>query len=114
MKKDAFFFTLEATQAFEKLKEEMCKDLILAIPNFKKKDTVECDASRNGIGIVLMQEGRPLAFENWSIKGKNLHKPIYEKEMMAILYELKKWNPYIIGRNFKVKIDHNSLKYFLE
>ena len=71
-------------------------------------------ASRNGIGVVLMQEGSPLTFESQAIKGKNLHKPIYEKEMLAILHALKKWNPFLIGRHFKVKTDHDSLKYFLE
>jgi hypothetical protein len=45
---------------------------------------------------------------------RDLHKPIYEKEMMAIIHALKKWSPYLIGRHFKVKIDHDSLKYFLE
>jgi hypothetical protein len=75
---------------------------------------MECDALRNGIGTVLMQEGRPLDFESQPLKGKDLHKPIYEKEMMEILHALKKWSPYLIGRHFKVKIDHDSLKYFLE
>jgi len=61
-----------------------------------------------------MQEGRPIAFESCPIKGKYLHKPIYEKEMLEILHALKKWRPYLMGKHFKIKIYHDSLKYFLE
>jgi hypothetical protein len=113
-KKDAFSWTPEATEAFEQLKEVMCKDPVLTTPDFTKTFIVECDASGNGIGAVLMQEGRPLAFESRPLKGRDLHKPIYEKEMMVILHALKKWHPYLIGRHFKVRTDHDSLKYFLE
>ena len=55
-----------------------------------------------------------MAFKSRPLKGKDLHKPIYEKEMMEILHALNKWRPYLIGRHFEVKIDHDSLKYFLE
>ena len=92
----------------------MCKDHVLETPDFTKTFSVECDASGNRIGIVLMQEGHPIAFTSHPIKGKNLKNPIYEKEMLEILHALKKWRPYLIGRHFKVKTNHDSLKYFLE
>jgi hypothetical protein len=63
-KKDAFSWTPEETKAFEQLKEVMCKAPVLTTPDFTKTFIVEFDASRNGIGIVLMQEGKPLAFES--------------------------------------------------
>ena len=91
LKKDAFSWTPEATKAFKHLKEAMCKAPVLATPDFTKTFIVECDASGNGIGTVLMQDERPIAFESRLIKGKFLHKAIYEKEMLAILHALKKW-----------------------
>ena len=51
---------------------------------------MECDSSRNGIGVVLMEEGRPLGFESCPIKGNDLQKPIYEKEILEILHAIKK------------------------
>src|ERR1700722_12765343 len=61
-----------------------------------------------------MQDEKPIAFESCPIKGKFLHKAIYEKEMLTILHALKKWRRYLMRRHFKVKTDHDSLKYFLE
>ena len=88
--KDAFSWTLEETQAFEQLKEAMRKAPLLTTPDIKKTFIVECDASGNGIGVVLMQEGNPLAFESRSLKGKDLQKPIMRR---------KWWKYYMHWRN---------------
>ena len=114
LKKYAFYWTPKETKAFEHLKEAMCQAPVLATPEFTKTFIVECDASGNGIGVVLKQEVKTMAFENLPIKGNNLQKPIYEKEMLAILHALNKWRPCLMGRHFKVKTDHDSLKHFLE
>ena len=90
MKKDPFSWTLEENKAFEHLKEAMCLAPVLATLDFSKTFIVECDGSGNGIGDVLMQEGRYISFESRPIKGKYLYKSIYEKEMLAILHALKK------------------------
>ena len=63
LKKDVFSWTPEATKAFEYLKEAMCQAPVLATLDFTKTFIVECDASGNGIGVVLMQEGKTLSFE---------------------------------------------------
>jgi hypothetical protein len=99
LKKDAFSWTPEATKAFDDIKQVMCIALVLSTPDFTKTIIVECDASGNGIGAILMQEGRPISFESRQIKGKNLHKPIYEKEMLAILHALKRWCPFCCTHN---------------
>jgi len=69
LKKDAFFWTLEENKAFEHLKEAMFEALIR---DLKKNFIVKCDASKNGIGVILMQEGRLVAFESRPIKGNYL------------------------------------------
>jgi hypothetical protein len=101
-------------QAFQTLKTTMCTTLVLALPDFTKTFVLECDASGKGIGTVLIQEGRPLAFTSKQLSERNLGKPIYEKEMLAILHAIDLWHPYLLGKRFQIKTDHQSLKYFLE
>ncbi|BBH02927.1 transposable element gene [Prunus dulcis] len=112
-KKDGFLWTPEATAAFHKLKELMLSPRVLALPDFTKPFIIESDASGSGIGAVLQQEGRPIAFTSKTLGPRNQALSTYEREMMAIVHAIKKWHHYLQGRHFIIKTDHHSLKYFL-
>jgi hypothetical protein len=114
LKNNSFTWTPVAAQAFQTLKMTMCTTPVLALPEFTKTFVLECDALGKGIDVVLMQEGRPLAFTSKQLSEKNMGKPIYEKEMLAILHAVELWHPYLLGQRFQIKTDHQSLKYFLE
>jgi hypothetical protein len=61
-----------------------------------------------------MKEGRPLAFTSKKLFERNLGKSIYEKEMLAILHVIDLWHPYLLVKCFRIKTDHQRLKYFME
>jgi hypothetical protein len=114
LKNNSFTWTPSTAQAFQTLKTTMCTTLVLALPDFTKTFVLECDASGKGIDVVLMQEGRPLAFTSNQLSERNMGKPIYEKEMLDILHVVELWHPYLLGQCFQIKTDHQSLKYLLE
>jgi hypothetical protein len=114
LKNNSFTWTPTTAQAFQTLKMAMCTTPFMALPDFTKTFVLECDASGKGIGVVLMQEGRSLAFTSKQLSERNLGKPNYEKEMLAILLAVELWHPYLLGKCFQIKTDHQSLKYFLE
>jgi hypothetical protein len=98
----------------EKMKEVMSTCPVLSLPNFGVPFTLECDASGEGIGAVLMQNRHPLAYEIRKLRGPELLYNIYDKDMLAIMHALAKFRKYLVGARLVVKLDHNSLKYLLE
>jgi hypothetical protein len=114
LKNNSFTWTQTTAQDFETLNMAMCTTPVLALPDFTKNFVLECEASGKGIGVVLMQEGQPLAFTNKQLSKRNLGKSIYEKEMLVILHVVDIWHPYLLGKRFQIKTNHQSLKYFLE
>jgi len=114
LKKNSFIWNEKAEAAFRHLKELMSTPPVLGLPDFTKKFIIECDASGAGIGAVLMQNGRPLAYLSQALKGKSLFLSTYEKELLSLVMAVQKWRHYLLGQSFVVRTDQQALKYLLE
>ena len=90
-KKGAFSWTDATERAFDRLKEVMSSCSVLALPDFMRPFVLECDASREGVGAILLQGGHPIAFERRKLLSHERLYPIYDKEILAIMHALAKF-----------------------
>ncbi|XP_044478615.1 uncharacterized mitochondrial protein AtMg00860-like [Mangifera indica] len=95
MKKESFEWTKAADDAFEKIKQRLCEAPILALPNFDQLFKVECDASGVGIGVVLTQLKKPIAYFSEKLIETKRRYSTYDKEFYAIVRALNHWSHYL-------------------
>lgn len=112
IKKNVSFKWGEAQEeAFQLLKYKFTHAPLLALPNFSNTFEIECDASGLGIGAVLMQDGRTLAYFSEKLSGAALNYPTYDKELYALVRALETWQHYLWPKEFVIRTDHESLKH---
>ncbi|KAM1502647.1 hypothetical protein ACFXTO_027965 [Malus domestica] len=111
MKIGKFKWTEEATVAFHNIKEKLISAPILILPNFRKPFELHYDASKVGIGTVLSQEGRPVAFYCEKLSGSKMNYSTYDVEFYVVVQALKHWSSYLAYNEFILYSDHEALKH---
>lgn len=101
-KKGNFDWTMTALQAFKQLKIAVTSAPILVFPILSKPFIVECDVSGSGVGVVLLQEGKPTAFFSGMLKGRARLYLAFDRELLALVLAVQKWKSYLIGQQFVV------------
>ena len=84
---------------------------MLVLPDLTKSFSIYYDASRQGLGYVLMQEGRVVAYASRQLRKHELNYPTHDLELAAVVHALKIWRHYLIGHKCEIYTDHKSLKY---
>ena len=91
-------WTDERQMAFDELKKRLTTAPVLTLPDQGKRFTVYCDASKDALGCVLMQEGRVIAYASWQLHRHELNYPTHDLELAAVVHALKIWRHYLFGQ----------------
>ena len=84
---------------------------MLALPNFNKVYQLNCDASGSAIGVVLSQEGKPIAYFSEKLNDAKKKYSVYDQDFYAIVQALKNWRQYLLPKEFVLYTDHQALQY---
>ena len=101
----------DCERSFQELKERFVTALILTIPSSLGGFVVYNDASRQGLGCVLMQHGRVVAYASRQLKPYERNYPTHDLELDAVIFALKIWRHFLFGETCEIFTDHKSLKY---
>ncbi|KAG8503904.1 hypothetical protein CXB51_001877 [Gossypium anomalum] len=114
LRKDIKFeWTEKCQQSFDKLKTLLTKAPVLVQPEPGKEFVIYSDASMNGLGCVLMQEGKVIAYASRQLKPHEKNYPTHDLELAAIIFALKIWRHHLYGERCRIFTDHKSLKYLM-
>ncbi|GJR15581.1 putative reverse transcriptase domain-containing protein [Tanacetum coccineum] len=100
--------------AFQLIKQKLCSALILALPEGSEEFVVYCDASHKGLGAVLMQREKVIAYASRQLKVHEKNYTTHDLELGSVVFALKIWRHYLYGTRCTVFTDHKSLQHILD
>ena len=109
-----FIWSDECEKSFQLLKESMTTSPVLQYPNFSSENEfiLKTDASGISVGAVLCNsDNRPIAYASRTLNKAEKNYPTIEKELLAIVWSVKYFRPYLFARHFKIQTDHKPLVY---
>ncbi|GJR07991.1 putative reverse transcriptase domain-containing protein [Tanacetum coccineum] len=104
----------EQEEAFQTLKDNLCNAPILSLPDGPEDFVVYCDASNQGLGCVLMQRGKVIAYASRQLKIHEKNYTTHDLELGAVMFALKTWRHYFYGTKSVIYTDHKSLQHIFD
>ena len=106
-----FVWDDKCEEAFQTLKARLTTTPVLATPDSTKPFDVYCDASSMGLGCVLMQDNRVIAYASRALRNHEKNYLTHDLELAAVIHALKLWRHHLMGTHCNIYTDHKSLKY---
>ena len=103
-------WTPACDRAFEAVQKLVTEAPVLAFYDPAEQLTIQCDASQSGLGAVLLQNDRPIAYSSRALNKTEQNYAQIEKELLAIVFSVEKWHQYTFGRPVKIQSDHKPLE----
>lgn len=113
-KGQTFVWDSVCEEIFRELKKRLTTTLMLILPDSNESFVVYCDASLMGLGGILMQNGKVVAYASRQLKVHERNYHTHDLELAALVFVLNIWRHYLYGSRFEVLSDHKSLKYLFD
>ncbi|KAL0554256.1 hypothetical protein IC582_008173 [Cucumis melo] len=107
-----FVWSKACEDSFQTLKQKLVTAPVLTVPDGSGSFVIYSDASKKGLGCVLMQQGKVVAYASRQLKSHEQNYPTHDLELAAVVFALKIWRHYLYGEKIQIFTDHKSLKYF--
>ncbi|TYK29789.1 ty3-gypsy retrotransposon protein [Cucumis melo var. makuwa] len=99
-------------RSFQKLKQKLVSAPVLTVPDGSVSFVIYSDASKKGMGCVLMQQGKVVVYASRQLKSHEQNYPTHDLELAAMVFALKIWRHYLYGEEIQIFTENKSLKYF--